>query len=281
MTDTFDPQTMDDLLDLGMESPADDAEADGSLPDADDLDAGQSGDDEEQLATDSEEDQSAESNDPESEGAVASPDATEPVSPVAAWDSDENPYRQDALALAELRQAAARAQAERLEQERIQKWGQAFEKLAELDEDDARDLTGELINEIRQTAVEPHLERIDVLEHGLTAVVAAIEEVVAEIAPKAKMDPATLLGLVKNRAAEVRELGRTAPELDAALKVAKQTQSRMTAQLQATLNENKRLKAELAKKAISKSGALRTETTSVGANDNGEASWDTILAGRI
>ena len=262
------PQNMSDFVDSLSESPDDVAETVEQLTAEQELDAGQSSDAvDEQVAPDDTEQQEAEL---EVDGVEEGSDSSDPA-PVAAanWDSPENPHFAAAQAFAQLQQLAAQQQEEQAQQSLRARHKEDLAKLADVDEDDIDSLTDHLIEEISQTSVRPYAERVGVLEHGLMAVIAALEDEGPDVVAR-----------VKERAAEKRGYAQSAAELEAATKLERQIKSKADADMKRVLNENKNLKAQLAAKVITESGANRTETVAVGANESVPQTWDELFGDR-
>jgi hypothetical protein len=265
------PQNMSDFIDLLSESPDDVAAEPESRAGREGLDAEQSSEStDEQVAPDEEDEQT---DDMELDGVEEGDGSPDPETPdaTASWDSDENPYRAAALAFAELQRLAEQQAALAAQQSKRQSWQETARKLTEIDEDDVDALTGELIEDIRHTEVAPYLERIEVLEHGLTAAIAAIEEEGDEAVAR-----------IKARAAAKRNLAASKAELESVINLERNIRKEASAREAALQKQVRNLKAQLAAKVITESGANRTETVAVGANDPAPSSWDDFWGeGRI
>lgn len=265
------PQNMSEYVDSLSESPDDVALEPEARAGQEELEAGQSRETSDgQVAPGDEDEQTDETDlDGVEEGEVSA-DPDPPVATVS-WDSDENPYRSAAQAFAELQRLAEQQRIEQAQQSKRQSWQEAAKKLTEIDEDDIDTLTGELIEDIRVTETAPFVERIDVLEHGLTAVIAALEEEGADVVAR-----------VKQRAAAKRNLARSKAELESVLNIERTVRQEASQREKKLRDENKNLKAQLAAKVITESGANRSETVAVGANETVPTSWDEFWGeGRI
>lgn len=260
------PQSMSDFVESLAESSSDVAVESESRSEAVELHDEQSSSPTEQVAPDTGTEQPDEPADDVAGQGEGSPEP-DLAAPSVNWDSPENPYFQKMEAI---RQLAEQQRAEQEAKAAEERWKAGFLKLNEVDESDVEGLAGDLISDIRTHAVRPYEERIDVLEHGLTAVVAAIETVLTPAQVEA----------VKKEAANKRAYADTAGDLDAAVRIERDVRTKAQAEAAALRTEITNLKAQLAAKVITDTGVNRSETVAVGASDPVD-SWDSLLSGRI
>jgi hypothetical protein len=259
--------TMEEYVAQVMESPSDAAPEAELLPAADGINEGQSSEAGEQVAPDTEPEQSsAEVQTDEQSPEESTPVEAAPVLPN--WDSEENPHYKDAQTLAAIRQLAEQ---ERLKTEAAQRREQltaAFQRLPDLDESDQTVLIDQLIETVSQDAVAPVVERAQVFENGLAALVYALDA--ADLGDEA-------LNRVKAIAKDYRELGETTAQIEHAHAIRKSEKSKLTAALAERDTKIKNLTAQLAAKQITSSGANRAESVAVGASGDQPLSWESLL----
>ena len=269
MADTYEPTSLEEYLTTPVESSADASAASEVQADDPALDADQSGAAAEDLQPDADAAQPDESETPENDSG-SDADAASPDQPAAFnWDAPENPYLADAQQLREIRALAERQQAEQAAAKERERLLDVGKRLMEVDESDLPQLMGDFIEEVSDTAIQPVLQQVNTLNHGLTALVAAVQTL-----------PPAVQEQVKKTAAEYRELGSTAEEIERAFGVSQRERTAASAREAEMQKQIKALTAQLAAKTIQESGANRAETVAVGGGGNDEpTSWRDLLGG--
>lgn len=266
MSDTYEPTSLEEYLSTPVESSSDaEASAEVQATDAP-LDDGQSSAAAEDLQPDADD---AQPDDPESPETVPVVDAAaSPETPAAIdWNSPENPYLKEAEELARIRAEVERRQAEQAQAKERERLIDLGKRIVEVDEEDLGPLMGDFIDEIRDTAIQPVLQQVETYNHGLTALVAAVNQL-----------PAAQQEFVKQTAAKYRELGSTAEEIERAFTVSQQERAAASQREAELQNKIKALTAQLAAKTIQTSGANRAETVAVGGGGNDDPqSWHDLL----
>ena len=269
MADTYEPTSLEEYLTAPVESSADAPAASEVQADDPALNAGQSGAAAEELQPDADAAQPESDETPETQsGSDAEP--ASPDQPAAFdWNSPENPYLKEAEQLREIRALAERQQAEQAAAKERERLIDVGKRIVEVDESDLPQLMGDFIDEISDTAIQPVLQQVNTLNHGLTALVAAVQTL-----------PPAMQEQVKKTAAQYRELGSTADEIEKAFAVSQQERTVASAREAELQKQIKALTAQLAAKTIQESGANRAETVAVGGGGNDEpTSWRDLLGG--
>jgi hypothetical protein len=243
MADT-ESMTILDMLREPAESPSDAGLDEESLPRDEPLDDGQSPEDGQEVSDptpDTEEPEStedAEDGQPEEESSPEPPAETPPAEETKQsvnWDTPDNPYF---VREQQLKQFVAEQREKQEAEEQDKRFTGAIKGLIEVDENDVDALAGDLIEEIRESAVSPYQAKINELAHGFTAFLAAYHEL-----------PPEQQKFVKERAESYGKLGNTAEEIEKALEVRKATlttasarEAELAKQIRVLAGENKRLK---------------------------------------
>lgn len=263
------PTNLREYLSAPVESPVDDAPDEGSLPETDGLHTEQSSADSEQVAPDADTEQ-PEGSDTITEELDGDSSPTEPVSAGIDWDSPDNPHFQAAQALRQLADDAQRKQREADEAALMERRVGVMKRLAsgEIDDDDIPIITGEFVSEIQQSAIAPYANQVQTYEHGMTALVAAVN-----------MLPPEQKAYVEAQARELRELGRTSQEIESVFHAGQKFKSTQDKENAALKTQIKNLTAQLAAKTIQDSGANRTESVTLGAGADEPNSMREYLAG--
>jgi hypothetical protein len=277
MTDTeqiTEPTDLMEYLTSPVESPSDAASDEELQASSDPLDDGQSRPDGDGVATESDPEQPeefGETDDQTADSVDSSPESA-PTSAAPNWDSDENPHFQAAQQLEAIRQFAAQQKAEAEAKEQRERLINAGKNIAEVDEDDLPVLMGDFIDEVTETAVKPYIQQVESYKHGMTALVAAVRTL-----------PAETQELVKKIAAEHRELGATADEIERVFEVSQRERTASQQREDKLKTQIKNLTAQLAAKTIQDSGADRTEGAVVtgGGGNEDPKSWSEYLSGPL
>lgn len=265
------PRTMEDYLFSDQVESSDEAtDSADLLPAESGQDTGQSSESGEQVApdADSEQPDTTDSTLGEESADSSADESTTAVSPPA-WDSQDNPHYQDAEAFRKLRVAWEEQQQKNAEAELLNRWRQGGVALSEADEEDIPFLMDSLVGEISSHVAAPMQQKLDVIEHGMTALVAALESELDEGA----------LSRVKEAAAKYRGMGSTASEIESAHTLSSQSRQAHQSKITELNTKIKNLTAQLAAKSIQDSGANRAESTSVGGDTSDELNWDNLLGG--
>jgi hypothetical protein len=253
MTDTeqiTEPTDLMEYLTSPVESPSDAASDEELQAASDQLDDGQSRPDGDGVATESDPEQPEESSETDDQTADSVDSSPESPPPDAApnWDSEENPHFQAAQQLEAIRQFAAQQKAEADAKEQRERLINAGKNIAEVDEDDLPVLMGDFIDEVSETAIKPYIQQVESFKHGMTALVAAVRTLPPETQEQ-----------VKRIAAEHRELGSTAEEIERVFEVSQRERTASQQREDKLKTQIKNLTAQLAAKTIQDSGADRVE----------------------
>jgi hypothetical protein len=250
--------SLEDYLTSPVESSPDALLAEGSLPPDQPLDGEQSPEPEEEVAPDppAEEPETQEESEADSPAVESAP---ETPAPTVNWDSDENPFRKDALQFAQFQQLVQQEQAKQEQIKQDERYRTAVKGLVEVDEDDIDALAGDLIEDIRTNATQPFQQQIDVLTHSFSALVAGVKEL-----------PAETQKFLKSRSEFWGKMGQTPEQIESALTVRTETQAEADKRVAELQKQITALRGEMAKQAAKETKADVADVAVVAANGYSE-----------